>query len=302
MGIYDREYYQEDSTPRGFSFGGKPRMMVTNVVLVTVAIFLADTLAAGKLSNILGLDVNFYCRPWQFFQLLTYGFVHAGVMHVGLNMFMLWMFGRVIEDRLGRREFLLFYLVAIVFAGTTWIILQNVWLLRTDDGRTLLDIWNALPAFSKEILSVVGASGGVVAVFILYVLYYPKETVYLWGLIALPAWLIGVLVIGQDVIRAVSGAKDVTAWEAHLGGAAFAYLYLKLGLNVSRLVPANFARGWKLPKRGPKLRIHNPNEDLAADADRILAKVHREGEQSLTKRERRTLEQYSRRVRDQRED
>ena len=38
-----------------------------------------------------------------------------------MNMFMLWMFGRVIEMRLGRVEFLWFYLAAIVFSGLAWL-------------------------------------------------------------------------------------------------------------------------------------------------------------------------------------
>ncbi len=297
MGIYDREYYQDENTPRGFSFGGQGRMMVTNLVLVTVAVFILDTLAGGRLSDALALDLVFYRRPWNIFQLLTYGFVHAGPWHVGLNMFMLWMFGRVIEQRMGQQEFLLFYLTSVVFAGLTWLIFGNALLLSSDEGRIVLE------QLQLGQSRVVGASGGVVAVFIMYVLYYPKQTVYLWGLIAMPAWLIGALVIGQDVLRAATGSAGVTAWEAHLGGAAFAFLYLKLGLNLARLVPGSIARGWKLPRRRPKLRIHDPDDEqgLAAEADRILAKVHREGEQNLTNRERRTLEKYSRRVRDRRD-
>lgn len=194
MGIYDREYYQGDDAPQGFNLGGRQRMMVTNIVLVTVAIFIIDTLASGNLTNLFALDLDLFRHPWKIYQLLTYGFVHAGPWHVGLNMFMLWMFGRVIEERLGRREFLLFYLAAIIFSGLVWVIVKNGILLSS--GQSL----GALPR-------VVGASGGVVAVFIMFVLYYPKQTVYLWGLIAMPAWVIGALVIGQDVLRGFSGGK-----------------------------------------------------------------------------------------------
>ncbi len=302
MGIYDREYYQDDNTPRGFNLGGQRRMMVTNIVLVTVAVFIVDMLTAGKLTATLGLNLNFYRRPWLCYQLLTYGFIHAGPWHIALNMFMLWMFGRVIEERLGRREFLLFYLAAIVFAGLTWVVMKNAWLLSSDEGRVWLSAFNRLPAFSDKLPGVVGASGGVVAVFVTFVLYYPKQTLYLWGLVAIPAWVVGALVIGGDILRGMSGAAGVTAWEAHLGGAAFAFLYLRLGLNFSRLLPATGSGRWKMPRRKPNLRLHNPDndQDLAAEADRILAKVHREGEQSLTGRERRTLEKYSRSVRDRR--
>ena len=99
---------------------------------------------------------------------------------------MFWMFGRVIEQRLGGREFLLFYLAAIVFAGATWVVAKNIWLLSSDEGKLYLEAIGKLPVFSKDIPGVVGASGGVVAVFLAFVLLYPKETVYVWGLLAVP--------------------------------------------------------------------------------------------------------------------
>jgi hypothetical protein len=52
--------------------------------------------------------------------------------------------------------------------------------------------------------------------------------------------------------------------------------------------------------RRPKLKIHAPEptyDNLDAEADRVLEKLHQEGEASLTPRERRVLEDYSRRMR-----
>ncbi|MFO7906666.1 MAG: rhomboid family intramembrane serine protease [Planctomycetota bacterium] len=290
MGIYDRDYYQNDYGQRGFSFSGQQRMMVTNVVIVTVAVFILDTLAGRSVSDFLALEPLFYRQPWKFYQLLSYGFVHAGVWHVGFNMLLLWMFGRVIEERWGRHEFLLFYLIAIVFSGSVWLVADNLsyFFSQTPTGG---------------LLPLVGASGGVVAVFIIFVLYYPKQTVYLWGLIAMPAWVIGAVLIGINLFQGIAGTAGNTAWQAHLGGAAFAFLYLHFGWSFNRLLSSRGWSNWKFPRRGPKLRVHNPDDDLgdlAAEADRILDKVHRQGEQSLTGRERKTLEKYSRRVRDQR--
>ncbi len=290
MGIYDRDYYQDDGGPRGFTLGGKPRMIVTNLVLVTIAVALLDLFLGGKLTPLLALDPDVYRRPWQLYQLLTYGFLHAGFWHIALNMFMLWMFGRLIETRLGRIEFLLFYLVAIVFSGLTWLVMEDAWAFSSGIDPAVLP-------------PVVGASGGVTAVFIVFVLFYPRETVYVWGLLAVPAWLIGAIVIGQDLILGATGKAGNTAWQAHLGGAAFAFVYLQMRWKLSSLLPLSRISSWKLPGRGPRLRVHDPDDEsdeLAAEADRILAKVHREGEQSLSNRERRILERYSRQVRDKR--
>jgi rhomboid family protein len=307
MGIYDRDYYQEEG-PRGFTVTGGPRLIVTNLVIITCAISLVDIFTPVTahrdghwLSNLMALKVDAYRRPWEIWNLLSYGFAHApldkgGIWHVGLNMFMLWMFGREIELRLGRVEFLWYYLTAIVFSGLAWLGLENAWLLGTEAGRAW-DVGNDAMMY--------GASGGVTAVFILFVLYYPRQTLYVFGLLAVPAWVIGAIVIGQDLLRAVMGQAGNVAWQGHLGGAAFALLYVQFGWRLSRLGAAGGGRRWrwKWPGRGTRLRIHHPNSDrdtLDAEADRILEKVHRDGEQSLSGRERRILEQYSRRMREKR--
>ena len=145
-----------------------------------------------------------------------------------------------------------------------------------------------------------GASGGVTAVFILFVLFYPRRTLYLWGLFAVPAWLIGAFLVGYDLISGLTGRSGNVAWQAHLAGAAFAFLYLRFGWRLSNLVSDRGEWKVRMPQRRPNLKIHDPDrnvEDMEREADRVLAKLHREGEQSLSARERRVLEQYSRRMR-----
>ncbi|MHB8971094.1 MAG: rhomboid family intramembrane serine protease [Pirellulaceae bacterium] len=299
MGLHDREYWQED-TPPGLRVTGGPRMIVTNLIIVTAAIALLDLFTPGSqwLSGLLALKADLYRRPWEVWNLLSYGFAHApiaqkgGIWHVGMNMFMLWMFGRVIEKRLGRLEFLWFYLAAIVFSGLTWLGLENAWLVA--HGREAVA---SVPA------QVVGASGGVTAVFLLFVLYYPRETLYVWGLFAVPAWILGAVVIGLDLLNALTGQSGNVAWQAHIGGAAFAFLYLRNGWNFSRHLPSPDRWRWKWPAAGARLKLHHPDADpnvLDEEADRILEKLHREGERSLSGRERRILEKYSRRMREKR--
>ncbi len=303
MGVHDREYYREE-TPRGFSLGGGGRMLVTNIVLVTVGIALADLFTSNSswLSSTFSVKLNVYEQPWNLWQLFSYGFVHApiastgGIWHVGMNMFMLWMFGRVIEAKLGRKEFLVFYVAAILFSGLVWLVGENAWIHSTELGHRILE---AVNLGKIRPLSMLGASGGVTAVFLLFVLYYPRETVYLWGLLAVPAWLVGALIIGSDFLRAVQGSSNV-AWQAHMGGAAFAGLYYLSGRRLSKFLPAG---KWKLPRSSPRLKIHDPEtayEQLDEEADRVLDKLHREGEQSLTARERKVLEKYSRRMQQKR--
>jgi hypothetical protein len=94
----------------------------------------------------------------------------------------------------------------------------------------------------------------------------------------------------------VSGENNV-AYTAHLAGAAFAFLYYRQRWNFGRLTSKFPSRA--LLRRKPRLKVHEPSEreetPLQERVDAILEKIHREGEASLTREERRTLEDASRR-------
>ncbi|MGH7135357.1 MAG: rhomboid family intramembrane serine protease, partial [Pirellulales bacterium] len=144
-----------------------------------------------------------------------------------------------------------------------------------------------------------GASGAVVGVTILFVLHYPMRMIYIWGVLPVRAWVLGSLCIVQNVLG-LGVSKDSVAYEAHLAGAAFAYIYYATGWNLGRWWPRRFSLGSLKPR--PKLRVHEPEheESLSDQVDRILEKISREGEASLTAQERRTLEDASRRYQQRR--
>ena len=119
----------------------------------------------------------------------------------------------------------------------------------------------------------------------------------------MPAWGIGVLMLGINIYHALAPGSRV-AWEAHAAGALFGFLYFKLGWSLSGLnVPdsiSNRVRG------SGGLKIHNPdaagtNDKLQQKADAILEKINRQGEASLSSRERKTLQRYSEQIRKQRQ-
>ncbi len=93
------------------------------------------------------------------------------------------------------------------------------------------------------------------------------------------------------------GRGDYVAHAAHLGGALFGFIYYKTGWTLFSLFPGNvLKRG--LGQRRPKLKLHSPEQDdesLSRRVDEILEKISREGEASLSKDERRVLEDASRR-------
>lgn len=296
MGLYDREYLQDEYHPRSGMAGA--RMMVTNLLILNGGIFFLNVFVGGdQLVDWLSVRPGDLLQPWMWWRLLTSGFVHdpTGIGHVFWNMFALFIFGRDVEWRYGRWEFLRFYLVAIVLGSVLWCVR---YLLQGTDPMLP-------PGVEPRLL---GASGGVTAVILLFVYNFPRRTILLMFVLPVPAWVLGVLIIFGNV-TGVLGAETRTAFDVHLVGAAFATGYFWLGWNLAILSPDSWREGIRWPRlrwparKRPKLRIHDPvDKELQQEeeADRILAKVSRDGIESLTPQERRVLEDYSRRVRNRR--
>jgi hypothetical protein len=209
-------------------------------------------------------------------------------------MLVLFFLGRSVEQRYGPKEFLRFYLVALVFANVAWCIV----------GR----LTGASPG-----AGIYGASGAIAAVVVLFAFNFPNVTVLLFFVLPMPAWLLGVGIVAYDIIGAMGGNQGSNvAYSAHVAGAAFALLYYQRGWNLTQWSEGLFGWSKALFRAKPRLRIHNPpNEeppsppppsgDLAAEVDRILAKIYREGEASLTPKERSTLEAASRKYQERRD-
>lgn len=284
MGIYDRDYYQYDSK----GFGGGHRSMVVTLVIITAVVYLVDNLLGrgGWLSVYLAADAT---RPFEVWRYLTYGFLHdpmgnsagPGIWHIVGNMFVLWMFGREIEGIYGKKEFLSLYLTMMVMGAVIWTGLK--WILG--DAHSV---------------PMIGASGAVAGVVMLFVLHFPKRRIQLlFPPIPMPAWVFGIFFVGLDALGAMgihTHEKANVAYTVHLAGAAFAFLYFRSGVRLTQV----FGRGAQfVPKRRPKLRVHrgDRSSDLARKADSILQKVHRDGADSITAAEQKILDEYSRSMR-----
>jgi membrane associated rhomboid family serine protease len=278
MGLYDREYVRDE--PQGFFVGGA-RSMVTNLILVNVAVFVLEEILGPDFSRTLILQHNLLREPWRAYELLTYGFLHADIPHILWNMLGLWMFGREIETIYGKLEFLRLYLAMIVFGGIVWAGLS----LAEGTGGAVL-----------------GASGAVWGVLVLFALHFPRREILAFGIIPMPAWAACVFFAAIDLLGFRRLASGPVAVSVHFAGAAFAFLYFRLHWNLGRLTPRSLSK-LRLPTRRPSLRIHDPevNErDLGRRVDEILAKISSQGESSLTREERRILEDASRRYQQRR--
>ena len=282
MGIENRDYYRDDS-PTGVPTG--QHSMVTKIIFVTVAVYLADLFVGGsghRLMSGMASNAEHLLKPWLWWHFLTSGFAHApDLQHILFNMAGLFFLGRPVEDKLGQKEFLTFYLVAIVLGSVG----QALHAYLVDPQAT-------------EWIGCYGASGAVTAVVILFIFYFPKQTLLIFFVLPAPAWVVGILIIGLNVLGANGFGDPRVAHDVHLIGAVFAFLYFYFHWNLSKFLPRTFSVGALKPK--PKLRVHDPGvdygeKDLKADA--LLEKVNRDGIDSLTSREKKVLEDYSRRMR-----
>jgi rhomboid family protein len=190
---------------------------------VTFALLLANVVAFGIEQRLEGTVVaNFALWPigrylvpdmpqpvgFHYWQLLTSSFLHANTMHIFLNMFALWMFGRDVERTLGSRRYLVLYFAAVLTAGLVQLLVVS-------------------STLGPEVFPTLGASGGVFGVLLAFAYLYPRRiVVLLFPPIPMPAWLFvglyGLIELGSGVF----GTQAGIAHFAHLGGMLGAFIVL----------------------------------------------------------------------------
>ncbi len=147
-------------------------------------------------------------ETWRFF---SYGLVHAGWMHLLINMFVLWSFGEIVETFLknsfglkGELYYVLLYVAGILFS-------------------TLVDFRN-----NKDNIyyNAVGASGAVSAVVFASILIYPGGSIFVFPIpIPIPSWLFGILYLAYSAYMAKRGTDNV-GHTAHFWGAVVGVIFM----------------------------------------------------------------------------
>jgi len=308
MGIYDREYYRGETRGSAWWSGASP--VCNAIIIANAAVFVLQNLAKLRpegefISTWFAASVEETFRNYKLWELVTATFFHGGIMHLIFNMWFFWTVAREMEPLYGSRDFFAFYLAAGIFSTLVWLLFALI---------------------SNNPATAIGASGAVTAVGMLFTLYYPKREMMLI-VIPMPMWMLMGIFLTIDLFAALSGNNRTVAVEAHLAGAAFAFLFKQFDLRFSRLVPTRLARpklriftpGPREPSRsrssspsrstasiggGPKSPSVSilPEEQLDARLDEVLAKIARDGRSGLTEEEHRVLQEASRRARIKRSD
>ncbi|BFG32916.1 hypothetical protein CerSpe_191900 [Prunus speciosa] len=145
--------------------------------------------------------------------LITSAFSHMDVGHIISNMIGLYFFGTNIGRVFGP-EFLLKLYLAGAVGGSVCFLVHKAYMAASSKGR---QPWNMDPSKIPGL----GASGAVNAIMLLDIFLFPKSTLYLEFIIPVPAILLGIFLIGKDVLRIIEGDSHISG-AAHLGGAAVA--------------------------------------------------------------------------------
>jgi len=202
--------------------------MSTWIIAANVIIFITDVLTYGKLTRYGALS-GYGIRHVQFWQLITYQFLHAGPWHLIFNMLWLYFLGPLVEWRFGKGRFLFFYLICGL-AGGGCFLLQ--WYLR--DRLTGQDSM------------LVGASAGIFGVMAAAVKLAPGVMIRMWfPPIAITLRIMFWIMVGIAAITIYTGGFNGGGEAAHLGGAAMGAILVRKVHWLSLAQGPSRQRFWK---------------------------------------------------------
>lgn len=145
---------------------------------------------------------------FQVWQLVTHAFLHGGLLHLFINMFVLWMFGGPMEKTWGSSMFALYYGFCIIGAGAVQLIVSST------------GVSEPIPAL--------GASGGVFAVLLAFGLTYPNQMIMLiFPPIPMKAKYFVIIIGVIELIAGTFGTQQGVANFAHLAGMVFGFLFIQ---------------------------------------------------------------------------
>jgi len=202
------------------------------LIVINAAVFILQSISVAFSPRLevvtvhfLGLSANEVRYGW-IWQIVTYSFMHSGTSHILFNMLTLWVFGPGVESAFGKRRFTVFYLLCAAF-GAVITVLASV---RGSFGMG--------PSEHS-----IGASGAVMGVMLAFGLLYANSEIYLIPFpVAFKAKYLVALFMGLDILGLLRQESD-TAYFIHLGGAVFAFFYVRFLYRHRGMATAYIGRG-----------------------------------------------------------
>ena len=256
-----------------------------------IAINIVVFIAIGLLGNVVfpalegwfvlpGDFMEFLSQPWS---IITYAFLHSGILHLLWNMYVLYVTGRILLNLFDGRRFLNVYFLGVILGGMFYMLTDS---LFSTGGGVLL-----------------GASAGVMAVLIFVCTYIPNQEVRI-VFFNVKLWHVGIFVVLIDLLQVSSGGDNIGGRIAHLGGALLGYVYARqlsqgrdIGAGFSNFLDslANTFKGkekkaplktvYKKQKSATKSKADYNKDSHQRKIDSILDKISKSGYESLSKAE-----------------
>ncbi len=253
-------------------FGPSLTPMVKRLIILNSVVFALQFIfrASGSslIESIFALNPG-QVRSFWIWQLLTYSFLHVDFFHLLFNMLALWMFGSELENFWNSETFLRIYLLSSLLGGLVAFIVDFVW----PQGI------------------IVGASGGVYGLLIAYAMIWPNREILFMMIFPLKAkYFVLILML---MIAFAQGGR--VAHMAHAGGALGGFLFVKFFSFFRNFPPIHFSfndyfRRRRFKKYQEEMEFRQNSKEKV---DELLDKISKYGMKSLTKKERKFLNEAS---------
>ncbi|MBD1394004.1 rhomboid family intramembrane serine protease [Mucilaginibacter glaciei] len=217
---------------------------VTKNLLIINIIFFIATYALGQYIDLTKILAAYYplsplFRPWQ---IITYMFMHGGFAHIFFNMFALFSFGPMLEYTLGSKRFFNYYFITGIGAFVLYMVVQAIQIHAIAGSFSVPHPEiessyfnyggqeNAQALYGFYNFPMLGASGAIFGILVGFAMLFPNlEMMIMFIPVPIKAKYV---VIGYIAIELFSGigrfSGDSVAHFAHLGGALFGFLLIKL--------------------------------------------------------------------------
>ena len=217
-------YYSYNN--RGGGFLSSIPTATKNIIIINVLVMIMTSLNGNMMYEKFALfyPTSPFFRWWQ---PVTHMFMHGGFWHLFFNMYTLYFFGRVLEERWGAKKFLIFYFVtglgaALVHTGVEWIQMHH-WMGQVAEGSMAAQA----KIHALKMTPTVGASGAIYGVLMGFAMLYPDAILSLiFPPISMKAKWFVLIFGGIELITGITGVGGGIAHFAHLGGLIFGYFLI----------------------------------------------------------------------------
>ena len=262
-------YYRYSSNPAGSFFQGG---VIKKLIIANVAVFILQLiLLRTPFDYYFALYPKLVISRGYIWQLVTYMFLHGGIFHLAINMFIIWMFGAPLERLWGSSRFLKFYFVC----GLGGAVFSFIFAYNT---------------------AVIGASGAGYGILLAYAVLFPYNEIYVWGILPMKARTLVIIIAAVEFVSGISGGTGI-AHFAHLGGMAAGLLFTRADHRTRRLWEGlkNLLEKFpiKVSFREDDSHRDGGDDGTSRNIDSIRDKISSKGYENLSETEKRILENYS---------